>query len=162
MSTITQEYLRQVFDYDQAGHLIWKRKDRGVKLGQKAGHITKDGYYLIRLDKVLYKGHRLIWLWHNGEWPLDELDHIDNNPSNNAIENLRNATKQQNMRNRGPNKNNALNIKNIHWDKAKKKFVVQFDGKFMKRFKTLEEAILVADEVRIKRHQDFARAISYA
>lgn len=162
MSPITQEYLHQVFDYHADGHLIWKRKYRGIKVGQKAGHTDKLGYYTIRLDKVLYKGHRLIWFWHHGAWPTDELDHADNNPSNNRIENLRNATKQQNMRNRGPNKNNKLNLKNICWSESRRRFVVQFDGKFRKRFKTLEEAILVANEERLKRHHDFARAVSYA
>ncbi len=44
--------------------------------------------------------HRLIWEAFNGSIPSGmEIDHIDRNPSNNRIDNLRIATRLQNSRN---------------------------------------------------------------
>lgn len=48
--------------------------------------------------------HRLAWLYIYGEWPIDQLDHINRNTSDNRIENLREATQSQNNANRSANK----------------------------------------------------------
>lgn len=46
-----------------------------------------------------------------------EIDHWDGNPLNNQRANLRPATRQQNMANHGPQRNNTSGYKGVYWDK---------------------------------------------
>lgn len=95
--SVTAEYVRQHLDYDQdAGVFRWKSVRPGRKAGAVAGCVQAGGYVGIKLDGRLYKAHRLAWLYVNGQWPSDHVDHVDCNRSNNAISNLRIATPAQN------------------------------------------------------------------
>jgi hypothetical protein len=49
---------------------------------------------------VIYYAHRLAWLWWFGEWPEGGLDHINRIRNDNRIDNLREATRSENQRNR--------------------------------------------------------------
>ena len=78
---------------------------------------------------------------------------------NNCIENLREATLQENQYNRKLNKNNKIGHKNIFWSERDKSFVVKLkiNGKQKSWYvKDLELAILVAEEARDKYHGKFA------
>jgi hypothetical protein len=99
---LTAEQVRELFDYDQqTGNLIWRdNKSGGVMAGQVAGCINARGYRRIRVDQVEYKAHRLVWLHVNGEWPSKQIDHINRNPGDNRIENLRDVTASENLKNR--------------------------------------------------------------
>lgn len=114
---ITQQRLHELVTYDlDAGTFTWL-VDRGykAKAGSIAGCYCKDGYVRIRLDDKLYTGHRMAWLYLYGEL-LDkpfEIDHIDNNRSNNAKNNLRKVDRSQNNCNITHKKNNKLGLKNI-------------------------------------------------
>lgn len=78
----SQELLRSIFTYDnQTGFLL---RDG------KTGSPDKRGYRYISIKKKLYLAHRLIWVYLNGSIPEGmEIDHIDGQPHNNRIENLR-------------------------------------------------------------------------
>jgi hypothetical protein len=103
MNKLTQTELQQLFDY-RAGTLV-RKVDRGRnggsrwKSGEVAGHKLTGGYTGISIDGVGYKLHRLVWLWHHGVWPDGHIDHIDCDPTNNRIENLRVVSDAQNMQN---------------------------------------------------------------
>ena len=43
--------------------------------------------------------HRAIWAWHNGRLPTMQIDHINGKRFDNRIENLREVTQSENMRN---------------------------------------------------------------
>ena len=104
--------------------------------------------------------HRLIYLFHHGVLPKI-IDHIDNDRTNNKIENLREATQQQNCLNRAAHKNNMSGCKNVHWDKSMKKWCVSMavnrKRKTVGYFEDIEFAVLVAEEARLKFHGSFAR-----
>ena len=51
--------------------------------------------------------HRLVFILKTGEEPSLTVDHIDRNPANNQILNLRLATRQQQQHNKGKSKNNT-------------------------------------------------------
>lgn len=75
----------------------------GLRVGKRAGSLTKRGYWQLIFRGKNYAAHRLAWLYMTGEWPTGQLDHRDNNRSNNAWANLRVATNSQNNANRSAN-----------------------------------------------------------
>ena len=95
------ERVRSLLDYDpESGLFTWKvTTTNRVKKGDVAGFDRGDGYILTSIDGFKCRAHRLVWLYCTGEWPENEIDHIDGNPSNNRIENLREATHGQNIQN---------------------------------------------------------------
>jgi len=97
--------LREFFIYKN-GELCWKKSPYPtIKPGLRAGGVNSKGYRRVKFRKREYGVHRIIWALHNDRWPTNEIDHIDCNPLNNRIENLREATRQQNSLNRkSPNR----------------------------------------------------------
>ena len=104
MMEITQDWLKEHFDYDSNGFLILKKywNDRvncrrylGDKMvaGYEKGKTRADRYERIAIEKSYYLIHHLIWFWHYGYMPEFEenlvMDHRDTNKSNNRIQNLR-------------------------------------------------------------------------
>jgi hypothetical protein len=91
--------------------------------------------------------HRLVALAfiENPEGKL-EIDHIDNNPSNNRVENLRWSTREENSRNTRIRSNNTSGVKGVCWDKSREKWSaeIKIDGikVHIGRFNTIEEATL--------------------
>ena len=157
---ITQALLHGLFEYKE-GFLYWKvSSSKKIKVGAKAGYLKKTGYCDIRINKKPYLAHRLIFMMFNGYMPI-EVDHHDNNPSNNKIENLRASTHFENSRNSKVRSDSSLGIKNIGWCKNSNKFrvVLKINGKAKNfgSFKDLELADLVATMVREKYHGEFAR-----
>jgi hypothetical protein len=156
---ITKDYLRIRFDYKD-GNLYWKEtKGRAIE-GKKAGSYAPSGYFNIQINRVKYRLHRMIFMWHHGFLPK-EVDHINGNKLDNRIENLRASTKSQNMRNSKIRKNNKSGFKNVLWRTQEKKWQVQLRAfgktKHIGYFDDLELAGLVATMAREKYHGEFAR-----
>ena len=112
---ITQDQLRDILSYDpRTGIFTWK------KSGRSAGCKNSSGYIVIRIGnrpgKLLY-AHRLAWLYMTGEWPTQEIDHIDRDRSNNKIDNLRQATIHQNRQNRPPRSDSSSGIRGVFQNK---------------------------------------------
>jgi hypothetical protein len=98
---LTAEWVRGLFDYDhEMGALIW-RVDKGprARRGDVAGstHSSRRGY--VKVDGRSHLVHRLIWLHVYGRWPEQEIDHVDGDPLNNRIANLRDVTRSVNQQN---------------------------------------------------------------
>lgn len=158
---ITQTILKQLFNYDSNGYLIWKVKPNGnIKIGNKVGSINSAGYYSTIIKYKNYLIHRLIFLYHHGYLP-DYVDHINGNPLDNRIENLRECTKSQNNCNSKKPKNNTSGVKGITWHKRHKKWYVRIFYEKQKYelglFDDLDLAKKTLDEFRMKLHGNFAR-----
>lgn len=108
------------------GNLFWLKPGGRRTLHKPAGNLDKSGYVRFQLKRKKYLAHRIIWEMHNAKIPNGfEIDHIDRNPSNNSIENLRLATHQQNNRNKCVN--------GFYWHKASKKWYARiYIGKEIK------------------------------
>jgi len=169
INDLTADYVREILDYNpETGVFKWKWREGVSKCinarysGKKAGNVRTDGYVLIRINFRLYQAHRLAWLIVHGEWPPKDLDHIDGGPGNNRIDNLRIATRNENMRNRKQHKNNATGIKGVHWGKRDRKFVAQIMAGnkrlHLGSFATLAEAAAAREAAEIKYFGDFRRA----
>lgn len=108
--------IRHYFEYDESSPscLIWKNKYKNsqVVIGNSAGHLNKKhGYYEVSLEGRRYYAHRVVYLIFN-DTIEDSLviDHIDNNPSNNKISNLRLISQSENCRSRSKTPNSKTGV----------------------------------------------------
>lgn len=135
-----KNYILQNFIYEN-GKLI--RTDRK----NSNGSLDKDGYLIIKVKGKQFKAHRIVWLLNYGEFPNTELDHINRNKLDNRIENLREADRSLNNRNKDiiekPNKESGLpGIYIDHLKGLKKKYAFKFNGKtyrFYDKFEALKK-----------------------
>lgn len=99
---VTQVLLKKLYDYDPStGSLHHKTSNGRTHIGDKVGCPIPNGYLVTTIKRKNWRVHRLIWIWHHGAIPKNYLvDHIDGDPTNNHIENLRLATPTQNMLNK--------------------------------------------------------------
>ena len=101
---LTADRLRHLLHYDpDTGVFTWLRPNPNWKQGRtgmRAGCFHKSsGYCAIKIDSRGYRAHRLAWLYVYGEWPKEELDHVNCDKSDNRIANLRGASRHQNLAN---------------------------------------------------------------
>lgn len=102
MSLITSAGLKEVLHYHpETGIFTWNvQPHKRIALGSRAGCLKANGYIYIKIDGKAYLAHRLAWLYVNGEWPVNEIDHVNVVSSDNRIENLRGATSSENKHNK--------------------------------------------------------------
>ena len=170
------EEMDRLHRYDAETGDIFHKIDRGRKDGggrqAKAGDIATsrkiDGYLVVQFyndsRKDRYLAHRVAWLLYYGVDPGDmQIDHIDGNPANNRILNLRLVDHGGNMRNKCKQKNNTSGVMGVSWDKENGKWLAEIGmkGKYKKigRFKDKFEAICArkSAENRLGFHQNHGR-----
>lgn len=105
---LTQDRVHELLVYEPAtGHLRWRTAapTRQYLIGKIAG--SKDcrrggrgASIKIMIDRKMYPAHRVIWLYVYGYLPLDFIDHINGDPFDNRLANLREATPLQNQANK--------------------------------------------------------------
>lgn len=142
---ITTEQLRQILNYNpETGEFFWRVGGRGWRAGSVAGTIRSDGYVKITIGGQRYYAHRLAWLYMYGEVSAATIDHIDMNPSNNKISNLRQATHSENKWNTRKRRDNTSGFKGVRWHQVHKKWYarITYLGKefFIGHFDTAEQA----------------------
>ncbi len=110
------EFVRERLDYDPVtGIFRWKVSASRVNIGDQAGsHARKYILIGMRWYGQLF-AHRLAWLHFYGKAPAGEIDHIDGNPANNAIANLREATSSQQKMNKRVQSNNRSGLKGAYF-----------------------------------------------
>jgi hypothetical protein len=142
---MNQEYLHYLFSYDeQVGHLVRNFRRGKAPKGTYSTCKDKDGYIVVSVDRKNYREHRLIWLYHYGQFPQNDIDHINWVRDDNRIENLRDVTKSQNKQNSPVQKNNKCGVKGVWLHKQTKKWCasiyVNGKNKYIGSYKSLEEA----------------------
>jgi hypothetical protein len=157
---ITQDQVKDLFEY-RDGDLYWKVQPAyRIKIGSKAGTISSNGYWQTSIKHKKYSNHRLIFLMFYGYLPV-EIDHIDNNPLNNRIENLREATRFENNYNIRKRADNTSGVKGVSWDKVRQKWRVQLCVEGKKKsfgyYHNIKVAKFIAETMRYKYHGAFAR-----
>ncbi|MFL9880841.1 HNH endonuclease signature motif containing protein [Herbaspirillum rhizosphaerae] len=132
-SILTQDYLKSLLHYDPELGRFFRIVARGRMgaFGSMAGGLKKTGYRSILIDGKSYQEHRLVWLYVYGVMPEDQLDHINHCKDDNRVENLREASNQENNRNRSKSKNNISGITGVHWHESGSKWraCIKADGK---------------------------------
>lgn len=133
----SQDVLRQLLSYDEeSGMLFWKESGRPA-----IASLTSKGYLRGRLLGRNVMAHRVVWKWTHGTEPV-EIDHIDGNPSNNRILNLRNATRQDNVRNTRIRTTNKSGVQGVYRHCNRWVATIRTNGKQIDlgRFINLEDA----------------------
>lgn len=166
MPVLTQQRLRELLDYDASTGVFTRRvRASNSAAGTVAGSLRPSGYVAISVDDKLLRAHQLAWLYMTGEWPNKFIDHVDLNKSNNKWDNLRLATKSQNMMNTTIRANNTTGIKGVSPYRAGEKYgkpwqaAIGKDGKsfHVGHFATKEEAASAYARAAETLHGEFAR-----
>lgn len=125
---ITPEFCRQLLRYDpETGKLWWRARPREmfssgrlfaawtVKYEGREAFIslTSDGYRKGQIDRITFRAHRVAWAIVHGAWPDGEIDHINGNPSDNRISNLRVVDAATNNRNLGRRSDNQTGVSGV-------------------------------------------------
>ena len=163
---LSHDLLTYLFIYDaDTGQFIWRKPRQGTSVGAIAGCVitnrtTGRQYIHIGVNGDHHLAHRLAWFYVHGEWPANDIDHIDGDGLNNRLENLRQATRSENCWNRGAQSTNTSGYKGVCWHKNRNKWVASItaDGrqKHLGYFKTPELAYAAYCDAAVILHGDFA------
>jgi Demerecviridae HNH endonuclease len=149
--------------YDPVNGVLIRTRDKGpCKAGEIAGNVRKDGYLQVGFNRKMFLGHRIIWFLCKGYWPTLDIDHIDGNPRNNLISNLREATRAKNVLNQKMHKDNRYGMKGVSKSRNGKKFrariIINYKEISLGAFDTPEEAHAAYMQAAIRFGGEFARA----
>ena len=98
---MTQKELKNIFRYED-GKLYWRKTGSGKKdISNPAGCFGKDEYFKIAIKRKYYRRSRLVFCYFHGYFP-EMVDHINRNTSDDRIENLRDASKSVQEKNKRP------------------------------------------------------------
>lgn len=155
---LAHDLLIELFDYDPKTGWFINRITRGpARKGKRAGSISHSRYRRIVIGQHRYYEHHLAWFYIYREWP-DELDHIDGDPSNNAIANLRLCNRAQNNCNT-QSLTGESGLRGAYLDHRSLKWYskIQFGGQvtYLGSFDTLEEANAAFERAAKQLHGEF-------
>lgn len=157
--------IRELLSYDpETGIFTWLQdRNQLAKKGARAGYQRHDGYWLINMRGHTVLCHRLAWLLTAGEWPSDMIDHINGDPSDNRLANLREADRSQNMMNMALPPANTSGFKGVSFDRRQRKWqayiTIQRRKKSLGYYTDLSEAAFARKVAEEKFFGSFARAI---
>ena len=172
---MSRDELRRVFSYDkETGVLYWnwrpesdfsseKEWKRFVtrRVGAVAGSTMRTSYGKRSKVQICYAGktraaHRIIWRLVHGVDPDGFIDHINGNPFDNRMKNLRLSDDRTNQFNRGVPSNNTTGIKGVTWSKqlSKWKATLRANGKYfhLGYYGTKGEAAVACAKGSIRHH----------
>ena len=162
----TKIHVQNSLKYDpESGKVSWKicsgcRK----KVDEEAGCIVKGRKYVsltINGKQRLLPSSRIAWFLHYGRLPINVVDHINGDPSDNRITNLRDIPQKLNMRNQNKRVDNTSGYKGVCFRKNVGKWdaqiVVDGKSKHLGRFLSAEEASEAYDLASKELHGDYGK-----
>lgn len=163
---LTQEYVKELFDYHEDGYLVWKVSkciNGKSKVGDKAGWVFQSHSgprHCVRIYGRTFYTARIIFFWWNGYFP-EIVDHKDRDNLNNRIENLRAATGLQNARNYTKPINGKTSIyKGVCFNKSENKWRAQINVNkkrtLIGRFITETEAAAAYNKSALEHYGEFS------
>lgn len=143
-----EEKLKCSYSYDPIiGKLFWINRFGGR---EAFGSKRKDGYLHGQAGGKVLLAHRVAWLLYYGQWPEDQIDHINGVRDDNRIVNLRVVSSAENGCNKKRRVDNASGVTGVHWHKRNQKFqaYIKVGGKMkhLGYFDTLDEAVVIRQE----------------
>lgn len=153
---LTQERLKELFTYDSiTGVFTWNvNRGNNPTKGKEAGHLRKDGYLSVNINKKQYFLHRLAWLYEYGFMPSKNIDHINHNRSDNRISNLNSVTTLENNKNQSIPSNNRSGVIGVSYYKKLDKWLARIGScktyKHLGYFDRFEDAVKARKEAENK------------
>lgn len=148
MSDFNAEKLRSLLSYDEHTGLF-------TRDGNVTGTLNSWGYVQVRVNGKVYMAHRLAWLYVYGQWPQNQIDHINRRKTDNRIINLREATASENAQNVTAHKDNAAGARGIYFDKSRNRWVAELCLNDKVVFKQRFKDKLAAINARAKAEEQF-------
>lgn len=157
---MTQQRLKELLNYDETtGVFVRLQTGPSVRAGDIAGSGNGRGYTRIYVDGKRWNAHHLAWLYVHGTWPTGEIDHINGEPSDNRICNLREATRSQNCANKTTV--NSTGYRGVYFRRRDNTYGAEITSKRVRihlgTFKDAEEAHRAYCEAARLFHGAFAR-----
>lgn len=83
------EDLKKLLRYNKdTGEVYWLERKQGRPLDREAGSQDRYGYKWIRINGNLYSTARVVWYYHYGKFPKENLEYKNGNPRDIRISNL--------------------------------------------------------------------------
>jgi hypothetical protein len=144
---LTQALLKEFLHYDPLTGVFTRLASRKIStIGNEVGSKNAGGYLQVRLGSKTYLMHRLAFLYMTGDFPEHMADHINGIRDDNRWENLRPATRSQNLQNTGAYSRNSTGFKGVSFGASEGTYAAQigFEGKKISLgiFTTAEAAAL--------------------
>lgn len=147
MKELTLKHLKEQLSYDpETGVFTRLKTNKKGLIGKEAGSMNPLGYKQISLHNYPFYAHRLAFFYMTGEWPKQQIDHINGNRSDNRWENLREASNMENSQNR---KGKGACLTQWGWCTQ---ITTNYEKKHLGYFATAEEAHAVYIEAKNKYH----------
>ena len=150
-----REWFQEIFTVNlETGLLFWKQRlARRNHIGDLAGGLSSQGYWIIRINGTLYKRSDLIWLLATGNWPV-QLDHWDRVRTNDSYGNLRERTQSQNVFNSPIRTNNTSGTTGVSYNTRSGKYrsyiIVRGTQIELGMHKNIEDAIAARKAAELK------------
>jgi hypothetical protein len=156
------EYLRKRLRYEpETGKLFWLDCEDmpncwRAKWSGKAAFTAVGfwGYRIGAINNVSFLAHRISYALHHGNWPSDQIDHINGVRDDNRIANLRVVSPQENLRNASMRSDNTSGVCGVYWHKQTEKWQarIKVDGRFkhLGLFTSIEAAAAARAEASVK------------
>ena|SRR5215472_2841384 len=154
---LTADYVRSILDYDpETGIFRWKiTLSKRATAGKPAGRSRVGKRNKIGIKGGEYMAHRLAWLIMTGEWPAQEVDHRDLDPSNNRWTNLREATPSQNQSNRPVRRHSKTKVTGVCWDSIHQNWIAYINKRHIGHFRSFDNAANARREAEEHLHGEF-------
>jgi hypothetical protein len=149
--------VRMMLRYDpEVGRLKWRVG--GKRRSQIAGSMGTRGYRQISIDGRAIPEHVVIWALEHGAWPTHEIDHRDRDKLHNQPDNLRPATRSQQMGNSKRPTTNTSGFRGVERSGRKWRARIRVGGRLigLGTFDTPEQAAAAYNAAAVEAWGEYA------
>lgn len=157
--------LHELFRYDPVtGKLFWRLRSgesfhtskrakswNTKNADREAGWLERNGYRRVIVGREFLLTHRVIWALAYDVWPMKEIDHVDQNRSNNVLSNLLEAGPQLNAVNKSMSRTNTSGCTGVHRSHSGTwvaEIRLQRKREYLGTFYSFEDAVLARKEAQ--------------